>query len=133
MKADAAIPFDTIFMIGHGIGIVEDLKGLGKFLAHAKELVQPDGQMILDSLDVSRSKASKDIAYQDMNRRAGRYIGEIVMQFEFRDSLGPFCPWLHIDRGKLEEYAGETGWSFETLLENENGEYLARLHKIRAY
>jgi SAM-dependent methyltransferase len=125
-------PFDTLYMIGHENGIIEDLKGLGKFLAHAKELVQPEGQLILDSLDVSRSKVSTDIAYHEMNRRAGRYIGEIVMQFEFRDSRGPFCPWLHINLGTLEEYAGEAGWSFETLLEIENGEYLTRLQKIRA-
>ncbi len=125
-------PFDTLCMLGHGIGIVEDLEGLIRFLMHAKELVKPDGQLILDSLDVSRSKEPSDIAYHEMNRRAGRYIGEVVMQFEFRDSRGPFGPWLHIDPGTLQRYAESSGWSFELLLELENGEYLARSQKIRA-
>jgi hypothetical protein len=124
-------PFDTLFMLGHGIGIVENLEGLSKFLAHAKELTKPDGQWILDSLDVSSSKVSTDIAYHKKNRKIGRYIGEIVMQFEFRDTRGPFCPWLHIDYRTLEKYAAKAGWTFELLLEIETGEYLARLKKIR--
>ncbi|MEN8203628.1 MAG: class I SAM-dependent methyltransferase [Bacteroidota bacterium] len=123
-------PFDTLFIMGHGIGIVEDLVGLQRFLEHAKSLVKPDGQLFLDSLDVGRSKEPADLAYHATNRKAGRYIGEIAMQFEFKGSRGPYCRWLHIDRGTLEDYAREAGWNCETILENENGEYLARLQKM---
>lgn len=124
-------PFDTLFMMGHGIGIVENLEGLSKFLAHARELTKPGGQLILDSLDVSSSTIETDIAYHEKNRKIGRYIGEIEMQFEFRDTRGPFCPWLHVDYRTLEEYATKVGWMFKLLIEIETGEYLARLQKIR--
>jgi SAM-dependent methyltransferase len=120
-------PFDTVIMLGHGIGITEDLSGLSRFLEFTHQLVRPDGQMILDSLDVSCSQNPADHAYHDSCRKAGRYIGEINMQFEFQGHCGPYCSWLHIDREVLENLARQANWNCETLVELENGEYLARL------
>ncbi len=101
-------PFDTLVMLGHGIGIVEDLAGLRRFLTHAKKLVKPTGQLLVDSLDVSRSREPEDLAYQEAKRKADRYRGEMVMQIEFGDTKGPFCGWLHVDPGTLEDHAMET-------------------------
>jgi len=108
-------PFDTLVMLGHGIGIVEDLAGLRRFLTHAKKLVKPTGQLLVDSLDVSRSREPEDLAYQEAKRKADRYRGEMVMQIEFGDTKGPFCGWLHVDPGTLEDHAMETGWTCETI------------------
>jgi SAM-dependent methyltransferase len=44
-------PFDTLIMLGHGIGIVGDLEGLRKFLVHARSLAVSGGQLLLDSLE----------------------------------------------------------------------------------
>mgnify|MGYP006292946699 FL=1 len=125
-------PFDTLVMLGHGVGIVEDLGGLHRFLTHAKELVKPTGQLLVDSLDVSRSREPEDLAYQEANRKAGRFRGEVVMQIEFGDTKGPFCGWLHVDPETLEDHAMQTGWTCETILELANGEYLARLQTMGA-
>ena len=121
-------PFDTLIMLGHGIGIAGDIDGLRKFLVHAKSIIQPDGQLLLDSLDVTRSKEPADLAYHSQNRKEGRYVGEIRMQFEFQGIAGPFCRWLHVDHDTLEKYAKEAGWKCETLIKNDYGEYLARLN-----
>jgi SAM-dependent methyltransferase len=124
--------FDTLVLLGHGIGFVEDLEGLDRFLAHAHGLLRSDGQMLLHSLDVSRSRDAKHLAYHDANRRAGRYIGEIRMQLEFQGRRGPFFGWLHVDPRTLADHADRTGWSCETVLAQESGEYLARLVPRRA-
>ena len=123
-------PFDTVIMLGHGIGITEDLSGLGRFLDFAHHLVRPDGQLILDSLDVSRSQNPADLAYHDSCRKAGRYVGEINIQFEFQDQCGPFCSWLHVDRQILANFAVQANWTCEILVELDNGEYLARLRPM---
>lgn len=122
-------PFDTLFMMGHGIGIVGDLEGLSKFLEHIENLIGSEGQLILDSLDVSHSKEPKDLEYHARNRKEGRYIGEITMQFQFQENIGPYCNWLHIDQETLSEIAGNNGWNSEIILDNEHGEYLARLQR----
>jgi hypothetical protein len=45
----------------------------------------------------------------------------------FRDTRGPFCGWLHVDAPTLGRHAERTGWSGETIVETEAGEYLALL------
>jgi len=120
-------PFDTLLMLGHGIGMVQDLEGLDRFLAHARGLAHPGGQLLLDSLDVRRSDDPGHLAYHEANRLAGRYFGETRLQFAYQGSTGPSCGWLHVDPETLAERAETAGWRSETLLATGTGEYLARL------
>lgn len=123
-------PFDTILMMGHGIGMVETIDGLNRFLSHTSSLLTGKGQLLLDSLDVRNTDNPDDLAYHESNRQAGRYIGEIRMQFEFQGKKGPYCGWLHVDAETLEKRSIEAGLYCEVVKQIENGEYLARLHKV---
>lgn len=120
-------PFDTLLMLGHGIGMVETLTGLRHFLGHARSLLAGDGHLILDSLDVRETTDPQHLAYHEANRHAGRYIGEIRMQFEFRGSAGPWCGWLQIDFETLNAVSESLGWTCEVCFREATGDYLARL------
>ncbi len=120
-------PFDTLLLLGHGIGMVEDLAGLDRFLIHARTLMQPDGQVLVHSHDVRKTTDPRHLTYHDAARRAGRYIGEIRMQFVFENEVGPMCGWLHVDPQTLERHAAQGQWAGEILMEEESGDYLARL------
>ena len=100
---------------------------LERFLAHAHRLLRSDGQLLLDSVDVRVTSDPLHLAYQEANRVAGRYIGEIRLQFEFRGELGPGCGWLHVDPETLQRHATAAGWQYELLREEENGDHLSRL------
>ena len=119
--------YDTVLLMGHGIGMAGDLAGLDRFLDHIRTLVRKNGSLILDSLDVTRNSDPTHLAYHQANRRAGRYVGETRIQFEFAGEKGPFCAWLHVDPGTLGRHAQSRGWTCEVLLEEASGEYLARL------
>jgi SAM-dependent methyltransferase len=121
--------FDTILMMGHGIGLVETIAGLDRFLIHVHKLLSDEGWVLLDSLDVRVTEDPSNLAYQHANQQAGRYIGEIRMQFEFQGQKGPFCGWLHIDSAILNEHAANAGWKCEVIMAEENGNYLAQLTK----
>jgi hypothetical protein len=54
-------------MMGHGIGMVETLAGLDRFLAHARGWLSGDGQILLDSQDVRVTDDPKNLAYQGAN------------------------------------------------------------------
>jgi SAM-dependent methyltransferase len=125
-------PFDTLLMLGHGIGMVETIEGLKRFLARAASLLGSGGQLLLDSLDVRVTQDARNLAYHEINRNAGRYIGEIRMQFEFRGGKGPFCGWLQVDADTLHEHAEAAGWRCEVVYQGENGDYLARLARLQA-
>jgi SAM-dependent methyltransferase len=122
-------PFGTLLMMGHGIGVVETMEGLERFLAHSRSLLSDDGQLLLDSLDVAVTDDPIDLAYHEANRREGRYIGEIRMQFEFMGETGPYCGWLHVDAETLEHCAESAGWRCEVVYREQSGNYLARLTK----
>jgi SAM-dependent methyltransferase len=120
-------PFDTVLMLGHGIGMVETLAGLDRFLVHAPSLLGEGGQILVDSLDARVTDDPADLRYHEFSRRLGRYVGEVRMQFRFRDDTGPFCGWLHADAETLAAHARATGWRMAVLVEGRRGEYLAEL------
>jgi len=124
-------PFDTLLMMMHGIGVVEDLSGLDRFLRHAHDLLNPDGQIVCDSLDVRCSDNPRHLAYQEANRRAGRYFGEIRMQFEYEGQMGAPFGWLHVDPGTLMDHARGMGWSGQVVYREDGGDYLAQLTAVK--
>lgn len=125
-------PFDTLLMMGHGIGIVETVEGLGRFLTYVRTLLAERGQVLLDSLDVRATDDPQHRAYHEANRQAGRYFGETRLQFEFDGTKGPVCSWLHIDPSTLTERAEAGGWRCDIILRENTGNYLARLtHRSR--
>lgn len=119
--------FDTILMLGHGLGITGDLAGLDRFLAHVRSLLRPGGCVLLDSLDFTRTDDPVHLAYHEMNRRAGRYLGQTRIQFEFGGECGPFCEWLNVTPDSLRAAAQAAGLVCEVLRLEDNGDYLARL------
>ena len=122
-------PFDTLLMLGHGIGMSETIRGLNRFLIHAYSLSGAHGQLLLDSLDVRATDDPANLAYHKANQNAGRYIGEVRLQFEFQGQKGPFCGWLHVDAKTLREHSESAGWQCEVVHQGASGDYLARLTK----
>jgi SAM-dependent methyltransferase len=119
--------FDTLLLMLHGIGMVETISGLDRFLHHAHKLVAPGGQIVFDSLDVRRTADPRHLGFQEANRQAGRYFGEIRMQFEYKGRTGPLFGWLHVDPETLADHAGKAGWECRVVSREENGNYLAQL------
>ncbi|MCI0379718.1 MAG: hypothetical protein L0215_19100 [Gemmataceae bacterium] len=120
-------PFATLLMLGHGVGAVQTIAGLDQFLSLAHGLLSQGGQVLLDSMDVRVTDNPRHLAYLDANRQAGRYIGEVRLQFEFRGQKGPYCGWLHVDAITLAEHADRAGWNCEVIAQAAGGNYLACL------
>jgi SAM-dependent methyltransferase len=120
-------PFDTILMMGHGVGMVETLAGLRGLLSQARRLVTETGQVLFDSLDVCINADPENQGYLNANRSAGRYNGEVRLRFEYQGLKGPQCGWLHVDTETLKEHAAKEGWDCEVVLAMPSGDYLARL------
>jgi len=124
-----AEPFDILLILGRSIGMVEGLASLDRFLTDVHRLVKPDGQILLNSLDVRCTTNPVHLAYHESNRRASRYIGEIRMHFKYKGLKGPIHGWLHVDSETLADHSSKAGWFCEILLQEEDGNYLAKLTK----
>ncbi|NDK56017.1 class I SAM-dependent methyltransferase [Pontibacter fetidus] len=117
--------YDTLLMLMNGIGIVGDLFGLYKFLVHAKTILNPGGQILLESSDILYMYEQEDgSVLLDLN--AG-YYGEVEYKMKYKTHESDTFKWLFIDAGLLEQYAEEHGFTMEVLYEGENGNFLAKL------
>jgi hypothetical protein len=120
-------PYDTLLMLGHGIGLTENIQGFNLFLNHAANLLQNDSQLLMNSVDVRQTDDPIHLEYQQANMNNDRYIGEIRLQFEYKGERSPFFRWLHIDPDTLAKQSATQGWKSEILYQEKSGEFLARL------
>jgi SAM-dependent methyltransferase len=117
--------FDTLLLLMNGIGIAGDLEGLDHFLEHAKQLLKPGGQLLLESSDILYMFEEEDgLVLLDLN---SGYYGEVIYNMRYKDQESGQFKWLFIDPAILQDYAEARGYTFEQLYEGEYGNYLARL------
>jgi 2-polyprenyl-3-methyl-5-hydroxy-6-metoxy-1,4-benzoquinol methylase len=111
--------FDTIFMLGHNIGICETLKGIRGLLHRCERLLQPGGQLLVNSV--------KELETINSPNPKG-YPGELEFRLSYERNVGPWMRWLHVDFKTLTSHALKCGWSAVKLIETENGGFLARMN-----
>ncbi|MBF9254983.1 class I SAM-dependent methyltransferase [Pontibacter sp. 172403-2] len=117
--------YDTLLLLMNGIGIAGTLAGLDRLLAHARTLLHPNGQILLESADILYMYEEEDgSVLLDLN--AG-YYGEVKYNMLYKDQESGWFDWLFVDAAILQDYAGKHGYAMELLYEGEFGNYLARL------
>jgi len=119
--------FDTILLLGRSIGFVENLNGMKKFLSYCKTRLNPEGIIILDSIDFTLSQEQILLDYLERNRKLGKYIGEASLQMKYKNTLGDEFQNIQIDPDTLKEITRELGLSCRILCKEEDGIYLAEI------
>ena len=118
-------PYDTLLLLMNGLGLAGTLEGLDKFLAHARTLLAPDGQILATSSDVSYLFEDEDGALVfDLN---ANYYGEVTYQFTYQNQTGKPFPWLFLDAALLEDTARQAGYQVDFLGHDDQNQYLVRL------
>ena len=118
--------FDTVLLLMNGLGIAGKIENLGVFLNHAKRLLKPNGQILVDS---------SDIIYMFENDEDGGYwvpgdldyYGEVKFQMEYKKQKGPIFDWLYLDFITLTKYADQVDLHCELIVEGDHYDYLAKL------
>lgn len=118
--------FDTVLLLMNGLGIAGKIENLGVFLNHAKRLLKPNGQILVDS---------SDIIYMFENDEDGGYwvpgdldyYGEVKFQMEYKKQKGPIFDWLYVDFTTLTKYADQVNLHCELIVEGDHYDYLAKL------
>ena len=118
--------FDTLLLLMNGIGIVGLLNGLDKFFNHLKTLLQPGGQILLDSSDIIYMFEED----QDGGRwlpAGSNYYGEVVFTMSYKGKKSKPFSWLYLDANTLKNAANANHLNCEIVSVGEHFDYLARL------
>jgi SAM-dependent methyltransferase len=118
--------FDTIILLMNGVGIFGKLENCNKFLTKLKSLLNPGGQILLDSSDI--------IYMFDEDEDGGKWIpsnndyyGELVFNISYKGEKEEPFDWLYLDYNTLQNAAVANGLKCELISEGEHYDYLARL------
>ncbi|MBW6497907.1 MAG: methyltransferase domain-containing protein [Bacteroidales bacterium] len=117
--------FDTLLFLMNGAGMAGKLEGLKKLLSHAKKMLNPNGQILIESTDLIYLFEEEDGSY--LIPMQENYYGEVSYQLEYKGRKARPFPWLFVDFDHLADAALKAGFSFQLLYVGETHNYLARL------
>ena len=118
--------FDTILLLMNGTGIAGTLAGLEVLLEHLKSLLNPFGQILIDSSDVIYLFEQNDGSIL-IDIAAEKYYGELIFQTEYLEWISHPFPWLYVDPDNLRNIAEKTLLKLEQVYHGQHYDYLARI------
>ena len=122
--------FDTVLMLMNGTGIIGTLENMPQFFSRMRQILKPDGCVLIDSSDLRYLFEEEDGSL--MIDLADDYYGLLDYQMQYKDVLGEPFDWLYVDFETLAYYAEENGFKAELLAEGEHYDYLAKLTCVKA-
>lgn len=117
--------FDTILLLMNGTGIFRTLKELPTYLQKLQSLLNPNGQILIDSSDlIYMYDENEDGSY---SIPAEGYYGELTFTVSYKGQTEEPFPWLYLDYKTLQRAAQAHGFQCELLVEGDHYDFLARL------
>lgn len=121
---DETETFDTILMLMNGSGFFQNLKNTPNVLKHLKSLLNPNGQILIDSSDIKYMYEDDDGGYWiDTN---ADYYGELEYYISYKGENESMI-WMYLDFDNLKTACKSVGLQCELILEGEHYDYLARI------
>ena len=109
----------------NGTGVFEDLESTPKYLYHLKQLLKPNGQILIDSSDIKYMYEDDDGSYS-MDANAN-YHGELDYYISYKNEKETPFKMLYLDFETLKSACETVGLQCEFVLEGEHYDYLAKL------
>ncbi len=117
--------FDTILLLMNGTGIFEDLESIDRYLQHLTSLLNPGGQILVDSSDLQYMYDRNDEGA--ILVPADRYYGALTFTVHYKGEKEDPFPWLYLDENLFENSARYANFQFDIISRGKNFDYLARL------
>jgi len=122
---DQTETFDTILLLMNGTGVFEDLANVPRYLKHLKQLLNPKGQILIDSSDIKYMYKEEDGSYWiDAN---ANYYGELDYYVSYKGEDEDAFKMLYLDFDTLKSNCKTVGLQYEIVLEGKHFDYLAKL------
>ncbi len=118
--------YDTILLLMNGTGIFQRFDLVTNYLRHLKGLLKKDGQILIDSSDISYMYDEENL--KDVQNQ--RYYGELDYFLSYKGEYEYPMTWLYLDFGSLKKKCKAINLQCELIVEGKHHDYLARLSSI---
>lgn len=120
--------FDTILLLMNGTGIFGRLINTTKYLTHLKSLLNPGGQILIDSSDLIYMFDEDEDGGKWIPMENKDYYGELVFTVTYKGVEEEPFDWLYLDYNTLQNAAHANGFECDLIEEGDNYDYLAKLY-----
>lgn len=120
--------YDTLLLLMNGIGICGKIERINLFLQHLKSLLNTNGQILLDSTDISYMFEQDEEGGFWVN--PDEYYGEVEFTMSYKGEKSEAFDWLYLDFNTLQNACHANGLECELIQEGEHFDFLARLTVI---
>ena len=122
--------FDTILLLMNGAGMCGKLKKLPAFLKHLKNLLNSNGQILLDSSDIIYMFDEDEDGAKIVPANV-TYYGEVTYYVKYKGEKEKPFKWMYIDFNRLKFAAESVGLQCQLEKKGKHYDYLAKLtHSI---
>jgi SAM-dependent methyltransferase len=115
--------FDTILLLMNGTGIFENVEKTPLYLQKLKSLLNPYGQILIDSSDIIYMYDKEDLNLFSKNN----HYGELTFTITYKNETEVPFPWLYLDFATLKNVAFANELESELVLKGDHFDYLARI------
>jgi len=124
---DETQTFDTLLLLMNGSGIFQSLAHTPFVLKHLKTLLNPNGQILIDSSDIKYMYEEDDGGFwMDTNKE---YYGELDYTVRYKDEEATFS-WMYLDFERLKIACDQIGLQCELVKQGPHYDFLAKLTQI---
>ncbi|MGB0896537.1 MAG: class I SAM-dependent methyltransferase [Flavobacteriaceae bacterium] len=120
--------YDTVLLLMNGIGLCGKLERINLFLQHLKSILTPNGQILVDSSDISYMFDKDDEGGFWVN--PDEYYGEVEFTMSYKGETSAWFDWLYLDYNTLQNACHANGLECNLILEGEHYDFLARITVI---
>ncbi|MBC7525525.1 MAG: class I SAM-dependent methyltransferase [Flavobacterium sp.] len=119
------IKFDTILLLMNGTGIFGTLSETSKYLRKLKNLLSPNGQILIDSSDIIYMfDKNEDGSYLV---RTDNYYGELTFTISYKNQTEVPFPWLYLDYITFQKIVLKNSLQCQLIQKGEHFDYLAKI------
>ena len=122
---DVKQKYDTVLLLMNGIGICGKLTKINTFLQHLKSLLNPNGQILLDSSDIKYMFDMDDDGGFWVNTDA--YYGEVKFTMRYKEQTSPKFDWLYLDFNTLQNACTENNLQCKLVQKGAHYDFLVRI------
>lgn len=115
--------YNTILLLMNGTGIFQTYDQVEIYLKHLKSILHPNGQILIDSSDISYMYDDEDLEAI----KKERYYGELDYFMSYKNDYEFPMTWLYLDFENLKKKCKQVGLNCEKILEGEHFDYLVKL------